>query len=139
MEHNVSENTNTESDTDDKEVPCLMTEISRTLDQRTTGELEVFEVDGSVETVEFNMPPDEIDIEESIDDRDQDQPLQIDISGDREIIIINEEILVRTTAKEALQTEQKVGNEEAASATSSSRALSRTTSSGSRSSIRSYC
>ena len=79
MEHNVSENTNTESDTDDEEVPCLMTEISRTLDQRTTGELKDFEVDGSVETAEFNMPSDEIDIEKSIDDnQDQDQ----DVVGD---------------------------------------------------------
>ena len=136
MEHNVIENTNTESDTDDEDVLCLMTEISRTLDQRTTGELEVFEVDGNVETVEFNMPPDEIDIEESIDD--QDQPLQIDISGDKEIIIINEDILVQTTAKEAPETEQKAGNEEAASATSSSRASSRTRSGGSWSSTRSY-
>ena len=59
MEHNVSENTNTESDTDDEEVPCLMMEISIILDQRSTGEIEVFELDGSVETVEFNMPPDE--------------------------------------------------------------------------------
>ena len=43
MDHNVSENTNTESDTGDEEVPCLMREISRTLDQRTTGDLKVFE------------------------------------------------------------------------------------------------
>ena len=80
MEHKVTENFNTKSNTDDEEVPCLMMEISRTLDQRTNGEIEVFEVETSVETVEFNMHHDDKDAEVSMDDQDLDQPLQIDTS-----------------------------------------------------------
>ena len=49
----------------------------------------------------------------SMDDQDLDQPLQIYISEDKDIIIINEDILVQKTAKEAPETEQKAGNEEA--------------------------
>ena len=95
MEHRVSENTNTESETDDNEVPNLMIEISRSLDKRTAGKLEVV-VDGSVDTVEYNMPPDETEIKESVDDQNQDQPLEIDISGDREIIILFLSVLLNS-------------------------------------------
>ena len=63
----------------------MMTEISRTLDHRTIGEIEVFDVETSIETVEFDQNHDDNDTEVIADD----QPLLIDTNDDQDILILN--------------------------------------------------
>ena len=85
MQKSVSENTTKDLETaEEEDIPNLMIEIANSLDERANAEPELFAVDGSTDTVEYNMPIEENETEENRDDTNQELPLEIDISGEGE-------------------------------------------------------
>ena len=76
MQQSVSENSSKEYETDDEEnyTPNLMVEIANSIDAMSEAEPEVFTVDESTETVEYEMPG-HTHYEDNVTEENQDPPL----------------------------------------------------------------
>ena len=142
VQQRVSENKSKEVETDEEDdTPNLMVEIANSLDARTEAEPKVFAVDDSTETIEYEMPwqnhhADNV-TKENRNDTNLDLPLEIHLSGEGEVLILNEDIVANPVTDDATEKEQKAENDVVASATPKSRGCSRTRSCRTRSAPRS--
>ena len=97
-----------------------MTEISATIDDNDVGELEVFDirdVETSADTVDYENHEDD----DNHDSQDQ-MPLHIDISGNQDVLIMDEIVTMTSPKNDDSKKEQNdEQNQEDCTATSSTR------------------
>ena len=136
VQQRVSENTSKEVETDDEDyTPNLMVEIANSLDAMTEAEPDVFTVNESTETVEYEMPG-HTHLADNVTEENQDLALEIDLT-EGEVLIINEDAVANPAAYDTTEEDDKAENDEVAPATPQSRGRSRKRSCRTRSAPRS--
>ena len=106
VQQRVSENKSKEVETDEEDdTPNLMVEIANSLDARTEAEPEVFAVDESTETIEYEMPWHNHHAD-NVTEENLDLPLEIDLT-EVEVLILNEDAVANPATNDATEEDDK--------------------------------